>query len=95
MVELRREGGKNESLTVLFTISINDIDVGLNTFTENSAGDTKIKNSQVCKQGKTSLRRDLREMSARTDSWELPLHANTYQILQARKKEEKIRPMNL
>ncbi len=48
---------------VLFTIYINDIDVGLNNYISKFAADTKIGNSIITDHDRMSLQEDLRKIS--------------------------------
>ncbi len=61
---------------VLFIISINDIDVGLNNFISKFAGDTKIDKLIVTDHDRMSLKEDLRKISEWSQRWEMPFKVN-------------------
>ncbi len=57
---------------ILFIISINDIDVGLNNFISKFADDTKIRNLPITDCDRMSLQEDLRKISECCEILEIP-----------------------
>ncbi len=73
----------------LFTIYINDINVGLNTFIGKFADDTKIGNSVISDRDRRSLQDDLNKISAWSARWEMPFNVKKCDILQVGRRNLK------
>ncbi len=75
-----------DSLAVLFTIYINDIDVG---FISKFADDTKTVNSIITDHD-MRLQEDLRKISECSQRWEMPFNVNKYHNLQIGTTNQKL-----
>ncbi len=77
------------SLSILFIIYINDIDVGLNNFISKFADDTKIRNSIITDHNSMSLQDDLRKISEWSKTWRMPFNGNKSHVLQVGTRNQK------
>ncbi len=74
---------------VLFTIYINDIDVGLNNFISKFADDMIIGNCIITDHDRMSLQKDLRKISEWSQRWGMPFNANKCHVLQVGTRNQK------
>ncbi len=75
---------------VLFVISINDTDLGLNNFISKFADDIKIGNTALTELERLSLQEDLHKPSDWSKKWEMPFNINKCQILHNGSKNRKM-----
>lgn len=73
---------------ILFTIYINDIDVGLNNIISKFADDTKIGNSILTEEDRNSLQSDLIKIGEWSSKWQMPFNVTKCQVLQAGSKNK-------
>ena len=67
---------------ILFTIYINDIDVGLNNTISKFADDTKIGRPVLSEDDRQSLQSDLIKIGEWSKKWQMPFNVNKCQVLQ-------------
>ncbi len=67
---------------ILFTIYINDLDVGINNIISKFADDTKIGNSIISDEDSAILQADIDKISEWSEKWQMPFNIGKCQILQ-------------
>lgn len=74
---------------ILFTIYINDIDVGVNNIISKFADDTKIGNSIISEEDRANLQADINKITEWSEKWQMPFNVDKCQILQCGSKNKK------
>lgn len=76
---------------ILFTIYINDIDVGLNNLVSKFADDTKIGNAILTEEERINMQLDLNKITEWSEKWKMPFNVDKCQVLHVGSKNKKFK----